>query len=820
MKKSAFFFFSILAFTTFLFNLSVSLAQDDLPYDLESRGKGSQSTITSANNSYGVINGTVLDKKSQKPLQGVNVIVEGIRRGAVTNHNGEFTISKLIAGEYTLVFRHIGYALYSEKDIEITAGKTVTLKTIQLEEQAIPLREIVVTPGSYTIMGSEPSPRQTLTSDDIKMMGWAEDITRAVQRIPGITSNDFQAKFNVRGGEGDEVLVLLDGMQVYKPFHQKDFGGGLFSTVDIEAIESVDLLTGGFTADYGDRMSGVLNMKTKTPKEDQRQTSLGFSLMNMRLFSMGAFHDNKGEWLFSARRGYLDIINKLMKNEFKLQPKYYDVLGKMEYKLNNIHSLAAYGFLASDQYRLDEKVLEKGMTEPNIDYSDTKYKNNYAWLTWNSIFSSKLYARSILYTGLLTQKRYGNNYDNDPKAHLVAATISDDRDMQIFGIKQDWTYQLSQKVLFKYGMDIKKLKAKYNYSNNINNEYVLANDSLSAYNHSHKTDISTSGNQAGLYLSTRFQVLTPLTVETGIRYDYSSYSNDELWSPRLNLVYALGRATFLRLGWGHFYQSQTIDELNVQYEDNSYYPAELAEHFVLGFEHRFNNGLQFRAEGYLKQITNTPPVYYSFANIDEFYPEARTDLIKLIVNEAKTKGIEFYLKYDTGKKYSWWFSYVLSEAQDDVSDIVYAGRLVKQTGWLPRAWDQRHTINLDLNYRPNVKWHFNFSWNYRTGWPTTDFVVASKQREDGSLAYYHDHGLFNGTRFPSYHRMDVRVNRHFYTSKGKVTTFLHIINLYNHDNVYSYDHEVYDFHTDHPRIAIEAETYFPIMPFLGVSWEF
>jgi outer membrane receptor protein involved in Fe transport len=138
-----------------------------------------------------------------------------------------------------------------------------------MEEHPLALKEIIVTPGSYSIMGDVPSMRQTLTSEDIKMMGWAEDVTRAVQRIPGISANDFSAKFNIRGADADEVLVLLDGMQIYQPFHQKDFGGGLFSTIDIETLDGVELLSGGFTASYDDRMSGVLNMTTKNPDEGE-----------------------------------------------------------------------------------------------------------------------------------------------------------------------------------------------------------------------------------------------------------------------------------------------------------------------------------------------------------------------------------------------------------------------------------------------------------------------------------------------------------------------------------------------------------------------
>lgn len=773
-----------------------------------------------ADKASGAFKGVVIDQKTQEPLAGANVIVQNSRRGAVTNRNGEFLISNVAPGTYTLLIEYIGYSAHKLTGISVAANQTVDLKTILLEEEPIPLREIVVTPGSYAIMGREPSPRQTLTSEDIKIMGWAEDITRAVQRIPGISANDFEAKFNVRGGEADEVLVLLDGMQIYKPFHQKDFGGGLFSTVDIEAIQGVDLLTGGYTAEYGDRMSGVLNMRSKTPSAGQRQTSLGFSLMNMRAFSMGTFARNKGSYLFSARRGYLDILNRLMKNEFKLEPKYYDVLGKVEYKLNPRHTLSLHTFLASDNYKLDEKVLEKGKTRYNIDNLVTNYGNNYGWLTLKSFFSPQLYARTILYSGLLKQRRNYNLFDDDTNAHLRTALIHDHRDFTLFGFKQDWNYEVSQKLFLKAGMDLKKSRVNFDYSNHIGYEFITAADSMVFRSDSLQTDLTQNGSQAGFYLSGKFQLFRPLTMETGLRYDYASYSNDKLWSPRISMVYSLAKTTFLRAGWGNYYQPQNIHEMRAPFKENFYYPAERATHYVLGFEHFFPNGIHFRAEGYVKEMNNIRPAYYTFANIDEFFPEARDDLIRLSINKATAKGVEFYLKYDTGNKFSWWASYVWAKALDDVTELKYDGRLVKQTGWLPRPWDQRHTINLDVNYRPNKKWHFNFTWQFHSGWPYTDFVVKRKQRDDGSFAYYHDYGLFAGSRYPPYHRLDVRVNRHYYTSNGTVTVFLHVINLYNHENIYSYDHDVVQADANSFRYDVARETYFPIIPFVGVSWEF
>jgi outer membrane cobalamin receptor len=783
-------------------------------------GKGQDKSVASDARSYGAIKGVVVDKKTQKPLSGVVVTLKETRKGTTTNKNGEFTLSKIQPGQYTLMFDDIGYFLKISDHVSVTSNQAADLKLIELDEEPIPNHEIVVTPGNYSIMGSERSLRQTLTSEDIKIMGWAEDLTRAIQKVPGISANDFSAQFNVRGGDVDEVLVFLDGMRIYNPFHQKDFGGGLFSAVDLETIDSLDLLTGGFTAEYGGRTSGVLDMNTKRASEGETKTSLGVSLMNLRALSLGTFGGDKGSWLFSARLGYLDILNKLTGNQFKLHPNYYDIQGKVEYKLHEKHMLSAHVFLANDSYKLDEKIVEGPNPDPNRDALNSRYGDNYAWLTLKSSFSARLYARTLLYAGSITQQRARVLFDNDPEAHLNSSTVNDDRRFNLVGLKQDWTYEVSPSIFLKFGLDGKALQTKFTYANGIRNEFITADHRLTEQVGTLDVHGSEQGRQLGFYLSSRFKILDPLTLETGLRYDSASYTGDKLWSPRIALVYSLAKATFLRAAWGYYYQTQDIDELRIEFGENSYFPARLAKHYVLGLEHRFDNGIQLRVEGYVKKLSRLPATYFTFRNIDEFFPETRDDLIKLDLAGATAKGIEFYLKHDIGNKISWWLSYALSDAKENVSALHYDGPLVHQTGNLPRQWDQRHTIILEANYRPNVKWHFNVGWQYRSGWPQTPFGVQRIARGDGTFAYYHDYGLYDSLRYPPYHRLDIRINRNFFHKRGKTTVFLQIINAYNHKNVNNYDYSILEQDANSFRYEIDTETWFPILPFIGVSWEF
>ncbi len=646
---------------------------------------------------FGTMKGQVLDKATQQPLIGTNIVIVGTNRGGSTDLNGKYIIPHLTPGEYVIEFSYIGYKTERIERFQISADSDAQLN-VELESQTLELGEIIVTPGQFSIMGKEPTIRQTLTHDDIQAVTFGEDIYRAITRLPGISSSDFSAKFTVRGGEHEEILVLMDGLELYDPFHLKDIEGGALSIVDVEAIEGIDLLTGGFPAEYGNRMSGVFNMKSTRAASGRRRTSLGISLMNARFLSEGTFFDNKGFWLVSARRGYLDIVLDLMKEKEPLSPKYYDVLGKIEYRLNDKHTLS-FNVLHADD-KLD-------YVEDDEDEDNTSYGNSYGWLTLNSVLNPSLFVHSLVSYGKLSHRRHGIGYTGD--LSKIDFTVSDVKDVDITGIKQDWTLELSERWIVKWGYDYKHYTADYDYLNTQRNVLWISEDDYQTWIDTTRAKLDPSGERVGGYLSNRFRIFRPLTAEIGLRYDYTSYTHDRLFSPRFNIVTMLGKQTFLRGGWGHFYQSQGIHEIELAEGEDAFYSAELAEHWVAGVEHTFRNGFNFRLEGYYKKMSDLRPDYRRWSNEIEIFPEVY-DRFKLNFLGATSKGIETYFKYDRGGKFTWWISYALAYADEDVRSLVYEGvEYTEKSGEYPGRYDQRHTIYLDFNYRPNRNWHLNVS---------------------------------------------------------------------------------------------------------------
>lgn len=704
--------------------------------------------------------------------------------------------------------------------LTLQPSQALDLGTIELEEESISLSQVTVTPGSFSIMGEENLSRQTLTARDLKNMSWAEDITRAVARLPGISSSDYSSRFSVRGGEANEVLIALDGMELYDPFHQRDYSGGLFSIVDIETIRGVELMTGGFSAEYGNRLSGVFNMRTKHIAENQSHRSIGLSVMNGRAYADGKFSDNKGTYLVSVRRSMLDLLFRAAGATENL-PSFYDAFAKAEYQLNPKQILSLHVLQAGDKLTIRD-VSEEG----DFDKNDTRYNNTYAWLTWRSFYTSSLSSRTILYAALITHDRQGSFHKYEP-SDKGDFSLSDQRDYSYLGLKQDWNWDASHIFSLNAGIDLRGQKGKFDYFMDLQELRADSNEVLYDYHQTTDLEKDVSGLQTAGYLSGRLKVMPKLIVESGLRFDQATFTGDKLWSPRVSLAYAFGKTTFLRGAWGYYYQTQFMNELEVNDGITDYHPAALAKHYVVGFEHLFKSGVNLRVEAYYKDYSRLSPLSQNTRDHLEIFPEQRNDYLRVYYDGASSKGIELFLKYDQGGKISWWLSYALAKATDDLRFIEFNGLLEKRSGQAPRLNDQRHTIYADLNYRPNDRWHFNLSWQFYRGWPRTDYTYRYQILPNGDYHFYPVHGLFNGAIYPAYHRMDIRTNRHFDLKQGDLTAFLHLINLYNRKNLKKFDldtrndEEEYSLDANGNYVPFHDDKYwFGFLPVVGAAWEF
>ena len=249
----------------------------------------------------GAIVGTVLNQANDIPIP--NALIQlSDGRGSLSNDHGRFILVNVPPGTYSVSVTGLGWEPKEVGGVEVVAGGAAVLQ-VRLTRRVIPLSAIIVSPGTFGLLDEAADfALQTLTREQIETIPQVgEDVFRSLRRLPGLASGDISTRLYLRGGLDREILMLLDGMELYEPYHLKDFEGAL-GIIDINAVGGIDLHTGGFPVDYGDRMAGVFDMHTRKAPEEGTRTALGLSITNASLLSQGSFADGRGNWLLSARR--------------------------------------------------------------------------------------------------------------------------------------------------------------------------------------------------------------------------------------------------------------------------------------------------------------------------------------------------------------------------------------------------------------------------------------------------------------------------------------------------------------------------------------
>jgi hypothetical protein len=725
------------------------------------------------------------------PLPTVDVRVSGTSARALTGPNGEFCIQRVPAGTHVLEAGLLGYRANRLEAVVVPsdAARSVSLT---LTAAAIKLTDVVVTPGHFGIAHEAIAQPQTLSREQIETLPQlAEDIYRTVNRLPGIATNEMSAKFTVRGGDDQSMLVKLDGLELFEPFHLKDFDGSL-SILDVAAIGGVDLTTGGFSAENGNRLTGVFDLRTTTRMVPKPRTSIGLSLSNARIMSQGSFANGNGLWLASARRGYLDILLKLIDEE-GIDPRYYDVLGKVIYQLSPAHRISVNALRAGDTGFLED--------DDGVGTISSAYGSTYGWITWDAELGARLKVATQASTGALDWKRdatehgTGNDYD-----------VKDIRDFRYVGVKQDWQANLSDRFMLKWGGELRSGSAEYDYYSRIGRTRIESKQVTQFYDSTSVT-LSPKSTDVSAYVAQRAQPWAPLTIETGLRWDRQSVTGADQLSPRLNAALAINGRTTVRAAWGRYAQPQLLYQLHVQDDEQEFNEPEHAEQMVVGIERSFGRGLSARLEVYRRNEFDLRPRYRNLTGAIEPVAEVEGDRVRIDPERARAQGIEFFGQRQ-GVNSSWSVSYALSRAYD-----------VVQRREQDRPLDQRHTFYLDYSLAPSPAWRLSWSWQYHTGWPITPSSFQVDTLANGNIWFTENFGEHYSDRLPAYHRMDLRVTRSFDLKRGRLAVFLDIFNLYDRDNPQGYNYNL-RFGNGRLNSTRTIEPLLPRLPTIGATWEF
>jgi hypothetical protein len=742
--------------------------------------------------------GSVHDVETGAPVAGARIELAGTRYVTYSRADGSFALGRVADGAYVLRAQRLGFepvvigALHVPNDVGAEGLR------IDMRRAVTALSAVVVTPGYYGLLQPSLASPNALSREQLETVPQVgEDIYRAVSRLPGVSADDFSAKFNVRGASGDELYVSLDGLELVEPFHLEDVGGA-FSIVDIQSLGTASLTTGGFSAEYGDRLTGVFTLVTADPRTDRARTSIGVSVMNARVTSQGGYAGGKGGWLVSVRPGYLDVALKLTSIRDSLRPRYYDLFAKTVYDLGRAGRLGVHLLRASDTFRYLEQ------DEPNVA---SDYASDYGWLTLETRLGSRVRVSSVASLSALDWRRDGDRVRDG----VQTALIHDRRALDRVAVRQDWTLEASPSLMLKWGVDAKHEAASYDYFSAVRDrDQWLADSTVSDTN---VVAVAPRTDRLGLYVAPRVRLLPSLTMELGVRYDRNSHLSESMVSPRLNLSWEPREGTTLRGAWGRYAQTEPLFALQAEDGVSTFSPAERAEQRVVSVEQALPFGLVARAEAYDRLTDPARPTYTNAGGDLLIFPELSWDRFLVDRTASRSRGVELQASRRDGGRTDWSLSYVLASSTDVVD-----GRTV------PRQFDQRHTLHGDWSIRPaSNAWRLSVGAVWHSGWPYTPTTLLADTLVDTptqfSVRTSRRPGEIGSRRLRAYKRIDARWTRYIDTSHGRLSLFAEVYNLLGTKNQRGLTRELI-VRGRSVQVGGDETLQWPRLPLAGFTWEF
>jgi len=680
----------------------------------------------------------------------------------------------------------------------VRAQRAVPVAAATPSPVEIPLPEIIVTSSFHRLQYTQ-SGTQTYLDRELatRIPAAAEEAVRITNRLPGTAGGGISSRNHIRGGEVNEVLFLLDGLRLYEPFHLKDFQS-IATIVNSNAIDGIDFFSGAYPARFGDRMSGVMDISLRSPQEDT-ETELALSFFNTSALSIGRFgEDDKGDWLVAARRGNLDLIADVI-NPSVGNPDYQDYLAHAGWDFGAKARLSINWLASHDKLSLHD--------EDRGESAIASYENSVFWLKWDADWNDALRSTTIFSRSSISNSRSGTL----ELPGIVQGAISDRREFDSVGLKQDWEFAPSQTWMVSFGLDAKHQDARYEVTSARTLTPPFDDIFDNQANEVRSVTASPEGAQYGVWLEYRWQPLAELTVDAGLRWDAQSYTtakNDRQTSPRLSLLYRPDDKTDVRLGWGQYSQAQEINELQASDGIETFFPAQRAEHVVANLERRIGKDLVVDVSYYRKSFRAVRPRFENAFNSLTLLPEIQFDRYRIAPAASEAHGAELHVaKGDSGEDFFWWLGYGWSEVRDKT-----------QTTRISRSWDQTHAVKAGASWHWG-NWDLSVAGEVHTGWPKTELVAEEIPNPDGTWSLMVTTTPINAGRYSVFHTLDMRMSRNFTLRRGDLTAFVEVSNLYNRSNPCCTE---YSINADGlgPTLVEQERDWLPMVPSLGVVWRF
>lgn len=699
------------------------------------------------------VSGYVKDSKNGEKLIGVNVYIKGTTIGTTTNEYGFYSLT-LAKGKYELIASYIGY-LSVTKELDLSTNTKIDF---EIAEQDIQLQEVVVKAEAedQNVKNIEMSTNKLDIKAIQKIPAFLGevDVIRSIQLLPGVaTVGEGATGFNVRGGAIDQNLVLLDEAPVYNSAHLF----GFFSVFNPDAVKDVKLIKGGIPAQYGGRLSSLLDVRMKEGNSKRFAIQGGIGAIFSRVAIEAPIIKDKASFIIAARRSYIDVLAKpFLSGDFKnAQFYFYDLTAKVNYTINPKNTVFISGYFGRDVFGSGFKF---------------NWGNATSTIRWNHLFSDRLFMNlTAFYSNYDYLLGFGGTTANDATSSQFDWTSN----IINYSVKPDFTYFLNAKNTIKFGAqsiyyDFRPGKAIITSGNN-------------------RSDISLPPKyslETGFYIDNEQKIGDKLTIQYGMRYSIFNYLgkgeayefSQELpnvrrsvtntttygsfesikqygnFEPRFSMNLELNATTSLKASYNRMAQyihlvsnTAASTPLDVWTPSTNNIKPQLADQFALGLFKNFkDNTFETSVEIYYKDLQNQLDFIDNSDLLLNRYLEG--DLLQGI---GRAYGAEFYVKKNKGKL-TGFVSYTLSRTERQVSGL-------NNNDWFPNRFDRPHNLNMSVSYEFNDYWSASANFVLQSGTPVT-FPTSRVQVQDYTIPYNIE-ATRNNFRVPTYHRLDFAVTK-------------------------------------------------------------
>jgi len=744
----------------------------------------SYSTLLSSDMSLsinGSLSGYVKDKQTKETLISATVYLKGTRIGALTNKNGYYSISEIPTGDYTVVVSFIGYEL-SEFKISLKEKQSLR-RDFEIAQSSVRTSDILVEADREIERRQITISKVTVPTETIKeiRIGGESDVFRTLQFLPGVlTSSQISSGLFVRGGSPDQNLVLLDGSTVYNPTHLF----GFISTFNTEAIKNVELIKGGFEAQYGGRLSAVLNI---TQKDGNRSDFGGNASIGAISSSLGLEGPvGNGSWFISGRRTYFELIKSLLSdNPSEPIPdfNFYDINGKISQDFGDNDKVSISGFMSQDRLDASSFGLEIGL----------EIGNQLAALKWTHIFNNKLFSNLNL-----SASHYFNNFTGDQTGYqfLVENSITD------YTGKFALEWFTNDKITHKFGVEANEYH--FNYLQNFTGD----TDSTQVGSSAGTTNLKIVDRNFAGFGQVNYMPIELLSIQAGLRANYWDLRDVFLLDPRLAIRYQLFDNIALKAAWGIFSQNLRL----ATQPDFSFFDTWLptdstispsrSQHFIFSIETRPHRHYDLNFDVYYKNYSNI-----SELNTNAFQGNTVSDVF--YIGSAYSYGAEVFLQKKVGRL-TGWAGYALGFIKARF-DSINLGREFRP------KYDRLHDFKIVAQYDLSVSWNIGASFTFQSGQSYTgatsrlQSLLPHQNFGRGKIITSQRYGL----RLPPSHQLNLNASYAFKTFGLNSKLILDIYNVYNRRDIWFRYYSIAEYET-----TVEDVLLIPILPTISYEIKF